>query len=268
MQVSEFFLPYLYITCEENYGSHEGTYNIDYSGRNEMGKLYRAPIYAPFDCKCVYAEDTYGAGNMRILQSINKVKTPIGEIYVTFEIAHDENPILYKGDTRKKGELIGHTGAYGYVTGDHVHVAAAAGTWKGFDNSGKHQQLKGAEHQYNLFYINNVNVEQDAGYPWKKYEEPTPTPTPTQNNYICLGNMYVRYGAGLNYGIKRVKELTEDGRNHCTCPDRPNADAVYKEGTVWTLKELVNNKYGTWGRSLSGWICIKGASGREYCKPC
>lgn len=262
MQVSEFFMPYLYITQGENVGSHEGTYNIDYSGRNEMGKLYKAPIYAPFDFKVVYAENSYGSGNMRIIQSINKVKTPIGDTYVTMAWGHDANPILKKNQTGKKGDLIGHTGAYGYATGDHVHVACAKGAWKGFDNSGKHQQLKNAEHQYNLFYVNNVEVQAGGGYSWKKYEEPTPT----QNNYVCLGNMYVRYGAGLNYGIKRVKELTEDGRNHCTCPDRPYADAVYKEGTVWTLKELVNNKYGTWGRSPSGWICIKGASGREYCK--
>lgn len=264
MQVSEFFMPYLYITQGENIGSHEGTYNIDYSGRNEMGKLKNAPIYAPFDYKCVYAENSYSSGNCRIIQSIDKVKTPIGEIYVTLAYCHDNKPILKKGDKGKKGTIIGRTGTYGKVTGDHSHVLAAKGTFKGFDNSGKHQQLKNAEHQYNLFYIDNVIVEKDGGYNWKKN-----TPEPTKNNYKCLGNMYVRYGAGLNYGIKRVKELTEDGRKHCTTPDRPSADAIYKSGTVFTALEVINTtKYGLWAKSPSGYICIKGKSGREYCIKC
>ena len=94
------------------------------------------------------------------------------------------------------------------------------------------------------------------------YEE-----APVSNNYVCLGNMYVRYGAGLNYGIKRVKELTEDGRKHCTTPDRPSADAIYKSGTIFTALEIINTtKYGVWAKSPSGYICIKGLSGREYCK--
>ena len=176
MQISEFFMPYLLITCGEGYKSHEGTLNIDYQGRNESGRLFKAPIYAPFDLKCVYSENSYASGNTRVFQSLSPVKTPIGDTYVSFYISHDENPICNKGDTKKKGETIGHTGNYGYSTGDHVHVSAAKGEWAGFDNSGSHQQIKNAEHQYNLFYVDNVVIEDGAGYDWRNYMEYVGTP--------------------------------------------------------------------------------------------
>ena len=69
MQISEFFMPYLLITCGEGYKSHEGTLNIDYQGRNESGRLFKAPIYAPFDLKCVYSENSYASGNTRVSKS-------------------------------------------------------------------------------------------------------------------------------------------------------------------------------------------------------
>ena len=139
------------------------------------------------------------------------------------------------GDKVNHSTVIGTTGKTGYATGVHLHLGVqkiGSSTW-----------------------INPESID---------YEE---KPTPTKNNYQCLGNMYVRYGAGLNYGIKRVKELTEDGRKHCTTPDRPSADAIYKSGTIFTALEIINtSKYGIWGKSPSGYICIKGSSGREYCK--
>lgn len=140
------------------------------------------------------------------------------------------------GDKVNHKTIIGNTGKSGYATGVHLHLGVqkiGSSTW-----------------------INPESIDY------------TEEPIPTSNNYKCLGDMYVRYGAGLNYGIKRVKELSEDGRKHCTNPDRPNADAVYKVGTIFTALEIINNKYGTWAKSPSGYICIKGASGREYCTRC
>lgn len=176
MQISEFFMPYLKITCMENILSHTGTLNIDYQGRNESGRLFKAPIYAPFDLKCVYSENTYASANTRVFESLKPVKTPIGEIYVSFYISHDEKPVCKKGDVRHQGELIGHTGDYGNSSGDHIHVSAAKGKFAGFDNSGSHQQIKNAEHQYNLFYVDNVIIEDGAGYNWRKNMEYVGTP--------------------------------------------------------------------------------------------
>ena len=98
------------------------------------------------------------------------------------------------------------------------------------------------------------------------HESPEPKPTPSKNPiYECLGDMYVRWGASYNDGVKLVKDLTEDGKKHATSSN-PYAYAVYKKGTKFTCYEIKDEGFGLWGRSPSGWICIKGQSGTVYCK--
>lgn len=100
----------------------------------------------------------------------------------------------------------------------------------------------------------------------EKYTPPAPAPTPSENPiYETLGDMYVRWDASYNAGIKLVKDLTEDGKKNATS-DNPDAYAVYKKGTKFTVYEFCDKGYGLWGRSPSGWICIKGQSGTIYCK--
>ena len=99
-----------------------------------------------------------------------------------------------------------------------------------------------------------------------KIYHPTPTPTPKEHPiYQTIGDMYVRWDASYNAGVKLVKDLTEDGKKHATSTD-PNAYAVYRAGTNFTVYEFKDKGYGLWGRSPSGWICIKGQSGTVYCK--
>ena len=86
-------------------------------------------------------------------------------------------------------------------------------------------------------------------------------------NYKTLFDMYVRNGAGVNYGVKLVKQLTPDGQKNATSKN-PNALAVYKKGTIYTALEVVTNKQGTWARTPSGWICMKGSAGKVYSEKC
>lgn len=113
-----------------------------------------------------------------------------------------------------------------------------------------------------------VNIYYDGargGLRPKIYHE-TPAPKPSEHPiYETLGDMYVRWDASYNAGVKLVKDLTEDGKKHATS-DNPYAYAVYKKGTRFTVYELKDKGYGLWGRSPSGWICIKGASGTIYSK--
>ena len=96
--------------------------------------------------------------------------------------------------------------------------------------------------------------------------KPTPAPKPSEHPiYETLGDMYVRWDASYKSGCKLVKDLTEDGKKHATNTN-PDAYAVYKKGTRFTVYELKDKGYGLWGRSPSGWICIKGASGTIYSK--
>ena len=98
------------------------------------------------------------------------------------------------------------------------------------------------------------------------HETPTPTPVPKENPiYITLGDMYVRCGAGTNYGVKRVRDLTEDGKKHATSTN-PDAYAVYKKGTRFTCYELVDLGRGVWARTPSGYVCVIGKSGTVYCE--
>lgn len=115
----------------------------------------------------------------------------------------------------------------------------------------------GAKHPY--------NTTGDLG--WMDASSITPIVTYTTGNYKTRGAMNVRTGAGTNNAIKKVKDLTADGKKHATNTSA-NANAVYKAGTVFTALEIVTNAYGVWGRSPSGWICIKGASGTVYCDKC
>ena len=113
-----------------------------------------------------------------------------------------------------------------------------------------------------------VNIFYDGlrgGLRPKIYHE-EPAPTPTKNPiYETLGDMYVRWDATYNAGVKLVKDLTEDGKKHATSTN-PYAYAVYKKGTRFTVYEFKDKGFGLWGRSPSGWICIKGQSGTIYCK--
>lgn len=122
-------------------------------------------------------------------------------------------------------------------------------------------------------YVTLSNISYDGiigAFIPKNIEKYVPTPTtepkPKENPiYETLGDMYVRWDATYNAGVKLVKDLTEDGKKNATS-NNPNAYAVYKKGTRFTVYEFKDKGYGLWGRSPSGWICIKGQSGTIYCK--
>lgn len=86
----------------------------------------------------------------------------------------------------------------------------------------------------------------------------------TTGNYECLFNMNVRWGASTDDGIKKVKDLTEDGRKNATSTN-PEDNAVYKKGTVFTAKEIITNGNSVWAKTPSGYVCIKNNDG-TYCK--
>lgn len=90
-------------------------------------------------------------------------------------------------------------------------------------------------------------------------------PTKDDRLYETLGDMYLRQGPSYNYAIRLVKDMSEDGKNHALS-DNPDAYAVYKKGTIFTAIEKKDIGYGLWARTPSGWICLVGKSGKEYCK--
>ena len=74
----------------------------------------------------------------------------------------------------------------------------------------------------------------------------------------------IRYGPTINSRIKKVSELTEDGQRNATS-NNPNDNAVYKQGTIFTAKEIIKDNNYLWAKSPSGYICLKDNK-MEYCE--
>lgn len=93
-----------------------------------------------------------------------------------------------------------------------------------------------------------------------------PTTEYTKGNYITLEDMNIRSGAGYKYAIKKVKDMSENGKKHATSTNL-NSNATYKKGTEFTALEII--KVGSkeyWAKTPSGYICLQGTSGKIYCK--
>ncbi len=83
-------------------------------------------------------------------------------------------------------------------------------------------------------------------------------------NYKTLYNMNVRENPSINSKIKKVKELTQDGKRNATSTN-PEDNAVYKKGTIFTAKEIIKNNNYIWAKSPSGYICLED-SNTKYCE--
>lgn len=174
-EVCLFPMPYMYISQGENGNiSHHGTMNIDFIGWSASGRVYDAPLYAPVSCRCVRTLDTQNNG--RIFQSLNRVHCADGSLqYINWLFFHDENPIASPGDTFTQGDLIGHTGTAGQVTGDHSHMNFANGKYAGWEYvpPNNHGQLVNSWHIYDICYVNDTVLVYDEGYPWVVYNGST-----------------------------------------------------------------------------------------------
>lgn len=168
-EVLLFPLDYLYISQDEGGDfSHDGTYNMDFLGWNQNGRVYNCPYYAPCKCRLVY-QDVASAYN--IWNSVNMVHTPLGLMYVCFMVVHDDNLPYSVGDVINQGDVLGHTGSSGDATGDHLHLNVASGTYQGQEQvpPKNYWQLKNSEHIYDMMYVNYTTVVQGYNHNWRTY---------------------------------------------------------------------------------------------------
>lgn len=138
------------------------------------------------------------------------------------------------GDKVKRGERLGYMGNTGYSFGGHLH--------------------------FEVRTPSDIKIDPT---PYLDKDLPTNDIYVKGKNYKTLANMYVRWGAGTNYGIKMVKNLTEDGKKNATSTN-PDAYAVYKKGTIYTALDVIRNTKGVWAKTPSGYVCMEGISGTIY----
>ena len=171
-EVMLFPLEYMYMSQGEGGGySHAGTLQIDFLGWGSFGRVLRCPYYAPCTCTCVGTTDP--STNNRIYQSVNQVHLADGTLgYVTFECAHDLAPAHNVGDIIIQGQLLGHTGTAGNVTGDHLHYQCARGTYAGWEQvpPNNNWQLRNEMHIYDACYVNDTTIVEGYGYNWRTYQ--------------------------------------------------------------------------------------------------
>lgn len=190
-----FPLEYMYITQGEyqyTY-SHDGTYAMDFQGWGANGRVYNCPYYAPFDCTCVAK---WGSNSpMLVWQSDKEVNFADGTSgYACIGFVHDDNtPHIRVNDKRTQGQVIGHTGTYGNVTGDHVHIEVKRGKYNGYyKNSYGIYQLKEEAHLYTLigvndtvltkdYYVNHQGVRID--YDWRLFSGGITPPQPVHRKH-------------------------------------------------------------------------------------
>lgn len=167
--------------------SHAGSLAMDFIGYGSNGRIYNCPYYAPFDCECVAIWGSVSP--MVVWQSKEKVNFIDGTLdYACIGFVHDDNVLSFNvGDERTQGEVIGHTGTYGNVTGDHVHIEVAKGEYAGyFLNSDNVYMLRNAYHLYNAMGVNDTTLVSGhtGGYNWRYFSDiPTPTPSKKVGNF-------------------------------------------------------------------------------------
>ena len=202
-QLAVFPIDRIQITQGENGSySHMGTLCLDL-----VGTTAKYPYYAPCDCEMVERFDDSAVAIWKSSRPVRRADGSEGDIFWS---AIHELPITHtKGTKLKKGDLMGHTGSGGHVTGDHLHLQVMDGSnYQGFTrNSQGANTLVGKElHAYDVFSIYDnvkkkeipiINGYAYPHYSWKSVkdwsdEEEVPNvdignvPTKYQNPYPNL----------------------------------------------------------------------------------
>lgn len=165
LQLAKFPMDMIQITQGENGSySHVNTLCIDFVGTHD-----KYPYYAPFDCEAIFRSDNSA---IMVWKSNGKVMCVDGEARdIVFTCFH-ESPLMYPvGKKLSKGDLLGHTGIGGMVTGDHLHLNVIEGTeYKGLVLKGNNSYaLVGTElHIFDVFDTTGVRIVDGYGYDWKK----------------------------------------------------------------------------------------------------
>lgn len=172
-EVALFPFPYLVMSQDEGGDtSHIGTYNMDFLGWGPFGRVFTAPVYAPVTMKVVDFWNTYDGGHQVTFESVDEVHLADGTIdYLTISIAHAVSPPYTQiGQIVEQGEICYYSGAYGYVTGDHIHSCCGKGRYIGFvTRPSGWMDLANRIHYWDAVYTNDTIIIQGFGHDWHDF---------------------------------------------------------------------------------------------------
>lgn len=280
MQYSKYFANKMRISQGYNEGNHkrhttcaQKDYPIDetYGAAGSGGYFI-----APFDCKIVRKYDA--VSNYIWLTSTDKVKTPSGDKIVSILIAHisaSEFNALKVGDTFKQGQKVVSEAVDANSTGHHNHVCVGFGEISGTGwakqvvNDSEFWVLttkEGTQKPEDVFYVdkNITEIIDSKGIEFKEMPAKEETTGEYKTGiYKVLEDLYIRKTAGTNEHVL-VKECTDKMKNALDSTD-PNAYAVVKAGHNITALDIIYKDNGSiWVKNYSGYICLKGVSGKVY----
>ena len=188
--IQDFLCPFtdMNITQGSNYGTHAGTMANDVASGTEG---YKAPYYAPCDCKLIWSDPANGQG---MWQSLSKVRFANGNIaYATFITAHDNTFDAAVGQVVKQGQQLGNMGDKagngGYTKGVHCHIEIAQNKYTISNWQKNSHDIYCFPKEYDTdasYFMDGTNIIYGMGGSWKylkdvPVEEPkTEAPTETK----------------------------------------------------------------------------------------
>jgi len=166
MQKLLFPMPYMNITTGINQASHLGSNAIDCAGSDSGIDFAIAPFTGVIRKK-------WANGNTVWIESSAPVLYADGTVdYATVSLTHDNNiDNLAVGQVVQQGQRFYEEGTAGRATGNHIHLEVGRGR---FTSTGWYQNAHGnwvinnSYVPYAAFWLDNINVINGYGYPWKR----------------------------------------------------------------------------------------------------
>ena len=155
------------ITQGEDTGSHLGTKAVDFAS-GTVG--YKAPYYAPADCKCLWTVPSYGQA---IWITLDKVHCPNGYFgYVCFVTCHDNTFNAYSGMVVNQGDQIGNMGDIPkkICSGVHCHFQcnqSSDSTWI-INGYGIYMFKNNESYVDDTFYVDDTEIVNPLSGNWRK----------------------------------------------------------------------------------------------------